>query len=131
MRRTALIVLLASLLTVGAVGCGGDGDADGDGTAASATTDETTTEGGETTAPDGGADGAAVFASAGCGGCHTLAAADTSGSVGPNLDDLRPDEDAVSAAVRGGPGAMPSFEGDLSDAEITAVAAYVAGSAGS
>ena len=96
------------------------------------TTDETTTEGDETTdTAEGEADGSAVFASAGCGGCHTLAAAGTSGSVGPNLDDLQPDEGTVEAAVRGGPSAMPSFEGDLSDAEIAAVAAYVAESAGS
>ena len=32
--------------------------------------------------------GKAVFASAGCGACHTLAAAGASGKVGPNLDDL-------------------------------------------
>jgi len=31
--------------------------------------------------------GKAVFASAGCGGCHTLAAAGSSGTTGPNLDD--------------------------------------------
>src|ERR671937_1181258 len=34
--------------------------------------------------------GAAVFASAGCGTCHTLAAAGSHGSLGPNLDKLRP-----------------------------------------
>ena len=32
-------------------------------------------------------DGKAIFASAGCGGCHTLKAAGASGNVGPNLDD--------------------------------------------
>jgi mono/diheme cytochrome c family protein len=31
--------------------------------------------------------GKAVFASQGCGGCHTFSAAGTSASVGPNLDD--------------------------------------------
>jgi cytochrome c oxidase subunit 2 len=36
----------------------------------------------------GGADGASVFASAGCGGCHTFAAAGSSGEIGPALDDL-------------------------------------------
>ena len=45
----------------------------------------------ERRAPAKGPDGAKVFASAGCGGCHTLAAADASGEVGPNLDDLQPD----------------------------------------
>jgi len=33
------------------------------------------------------ADGKSVFASNGCGGCHTLADAGTTGGVGPNLDD--------------------------------------------
>lgn len=132
MRRALLLVLLASLLAVVAVGCGGDDGSDADETVVTETTGQTMTEGGETTDTDEAeADGSAVFASAGCGGCHTLAAAGTSGSVGPNLDDLQPDEDTVEAAVRGGPGAMPSFEGDLSDAEIAAVAAYVAESAGS
>jgi hypothetical protein len=35
-------------------------------------------------------DGKKVFTS-NCGGCHTLAAAGTNGSVGPNLDDLKPE----------------------------------------
>ena len=35
--------------------------------------------------------GSAVFASAKCGGCHTLKAAHASGTVGPNLDQLRPE----------------------------------------
>lgn len=37
--------------------------------------------------------GAQLFASAGCGGCHTLAAAGTTGTTGPNLDEfLAPDD---------------------------------------
>ena len=39
----------------------------------------------------GGPDGEAVFAAAGCGGCHTLEAAGSTGNVGPNLDDAKPD----------------------------------------
>jgi mono/diheme cytochrome c family protein len=35
----------------------------------------------------GGA-GAQVFANNGCGGCHTLAAANAGGNVGPNLDEV-------------------------------------------
>ena len=50
-------------------------------------------EPGTTTEAGGGAEGdaaagEAVFASAGCGGCHTLEAAGASGAVGPNLDDV-------------------------------------------
>jgi mono/diheme cytochrome c family protein len=37
--------------------------------------------------------GSQLFASAGCGSCHTLAAAGTTGAVGPNLDEfLAPDD---------------------------------------
>src|SRR5947208_17028488 len=43
--------------------------------------------------------GRAVFLSAGCGSCHTLAAAHTSGQVGPNLDGLRPAFAQVQAKV--------------------------------
>ena len=65
-----------------------------------------------------------------CGGCHTLAAAGTSGATGPNLDELQPDAATVVAVVTSGSGGMPAFEGDLSAEEIEAVADYVATSAG-
>ena len=35
--------------------------------------------------------GAKIFQSAGCIGCHTLAAAHATGTVGPNLDQAKPD----------------------------------------
>jgi mono/diheme cytochrome c family protein len=80
-------------------------------------------------APYGGksatADGATVF-KANCGSCHTLSAAGTSGQVGPNLDDTTLSAADIEATVRSGRGAMPSFDGKLSDAEINAVAAFVA-----
>jgi mono/diheme cytochrome c family protein len=37
-----------------------------------------------------GGPGAQVFAGNGCGGCHTLAAANSGGSVGPDLDQILP-----------------------------------------
>lgn len=90
--------------------------------------EEETTTGGES----GGdaAAGAEVFASAGCGGCHTLEAAGTSGNVGPNLDELQPSEEQVATIVREGRGAMPSFEGQLDDEQIADVSAYVSENAG-
>jgi mono/diheme cytochrome c family protein len=71
-----------------------------------------------------------VFLSAGCSGCHTLKAADASGNVGPNLDTAKPLAALVAARVSRGKGGMPSFAGQLSDAQISAVAAFVASSAG-
>lgn len=92
------------------------------------------TETGETeTGGAGGAanaEGKAIFTQS-CAGCHTLADAAASGSVGPNLDEAKPDESAVAAMVRGGGGGMPSFGGQLEPAQIDAVAAYVAAAAGS
>jgi cytochrome c2 len=38
--------------------------------------------------PVPGGPGAQVFADAGCGGCHTLAAAESGGVTGPNLDEV-------------------------------------------
>jgi outer membrane protein assembly factor BamB len=92
-------------------------------TSTGTTTTTTTTTGG------GAASGKTVFTS-NCGSCHTLNAAGTSGNVGPNLDQLKPDEATVERQVRNGGGGMPAFEGRLSDAQIMAVAAYVAQNAG-
>ena len=72
-------------------------------------------------------DGKAIFTQR-CGSCHTLSAAGTSGQVGPKLDGIPLSATQIQAVVRSGPGAMPSFEGTLSDAEIKAVASFVAGS---
>jgi mono/diheme cytochrome c family protein len=82
--------------------------------------------GGEEEAPAGdAAAGEEVFASAGCGSCHALEAAGTSGQIGPNLDESQPDAELVEERVRNGAGAMPAFEGQLSDEQIADVTAYV------
>jgi mono/diheme cytochrome c family protein len=88
---------------------------------------ETTGGAGTTGAEEGGdaAAGEAVFASAGCGGCHALAAAGSSGTVGPDLDDTSPSFDKVVERVTEGKGAMPSFADRLSEQQIQDVAAYV------
>ena len=60
--------------------------------------------------------GKEVFATTGCGGCHTLAAAGSSGAVGPNLDDSKPARrSSPSTRVTKGQGGMPPFE-DSADA---------------
>jgi len=69
--------------------------------------------------------GAKVFDSAGCDGCHTLAAAKSKGTVGPNLDQLRPDAQRVERQVRNGGVGMPSFRNKLSTIEISQVAEFV------
>lgn len=89
----------------------------------------TTTTGGE---GEGGgeADGEAIFAEAGCGGCHVLEAAGTSGNVGPNLDESKPSQALVVDRVTNGQGAMPAFKDSYSPEQIAAVADYVVASTG-
>jgi cbb3-type cytochrome c oxidase subunit III len=80
--------------------------------------------------PGGPTDGKAIFASAGCIGCHTLKAAHATGTVGPNLDDAKPSKELVIDRVTNGRGGMPSFKGQLSQAQIEAVATFVSENAG-
>jgi cbb3-type cytochrome c oxidase subunit III len=65
-----------------------------------------------------------------CAGCHTLADAGTTGTVGPNLDQAKPPKSLVIDRVTNGMGAMPPFKGQLTDAQIQAVADYVSSAAG-
>jgi cytochrome c6 len=69
--------------------------------------------------------GKAVFASAGCAGCHTLKAANATGNVGPNLDQLKPAFATVVHQVENGGGPMPAFKGTLTQTQINDVAAFV------
>jgi mono/diheme cytochrome c family protein len=79
-----------------------------------------------------GTDGLKIFKGAGCAGCHTLAAAKSTGTRGPNLDQLKPSLSVaiVERQVTNGGGGMPAFSGRLSQAQIQAVAQYVYSSAG-
>jgi mono/diheme cytochrome c family protein len=92
------------------------------------TTTAPATTGGSTTpaAPNG----KQVFASAGCGSCHTLKNAGSTGTVGPNLDQLKPSESRVEHQVEFGGAVMPAFKGRLTPAQIKAVATYVSSVAG-
>jgi mono/diheme cytochrome c family protein len=69
--------------------------------------------------------GKAVFQSAGCVGCHTLKAANATGTVGPNLDEAKPPLSRIVDRVTNGKGVMPSFKDQLSDKQIADVAAFV------
>ena len=65
-----------------------------------------------------------------CQLCHTLKAAGAAGTVGPSLDELKPDLEQTLAAVRQGVGVMPPFSDKLTPEQIEAVARFVAKSAG-
>ena len=74
--------------------------------------------------------GKAVFESAGCTACHTLSAAGSTGTVGPNLDQAQPSFDLVVQRVTLGQGGMPSFQDQLQPQQIADVAEFVSSSAG-
>jgi cbb3-type cytochrome c oxidase subunit III len=76
-----------------------------------------------------GNDGKKIFQSQ-CASCHTLKAANATGTVGPNLDQLKPAQATVEHQVEVGGGVMPAFKGKLTPAQITAVAKFVADNAG-
>ena len=60
-----------------------------------------------------------------CAVCHTLLDAQSSGNIGPNLNELRLDKMRIMGAVTNGIGVMPPFEGVLSSEDIEAVVHYV------
>jgi mono/diheme cytochrome c family protein len=83
--------------------------------------------------------GQQIFTAAGCAGCHTFSPAKSSGTIGPNLNELKTQaanmekgktadeyiresiEDPGAFIVKGYPNAMPSFKGRLTDAQIKAL----------
>ena len=127
MKRLVLF-LLALVLVVALPACGGGEDESAEPETVEGTAPtETDGAGGEGNAENG----KAVFASAGCGGCHVFSDAGSTGTVGPNLDETSLDEAAIAEQVRNGGGGMPAFGDRLSDQEIADVAAYVSSAAGS
>jgi mono/diheme cytochrome c family protein len=138
--RLGLFVLVSVVLFVGTMfGVYYFAAMEGEGHETAAETHGTTTGGepgstGQTTtgaASEPAGDAAAgkdVFASAGCGSCHTLKAAGSSGTVGPNLDEAKPSFELVVERVTNGKSPMPSFKGQLTEKQIKDVAAYVVAS---
>src|SRR5207253_10574825 len=85
-RHVTLAVSAAAILGAGiAAGCGSQGVASPSPQTVQGSVPKETTP---TTAKGNPANGKAVFASAGCGGCHRYAPAGTSANVGPDLDKL-------------------------------------------
>ena len=66
-----------------------------------------------------------MFTTAGCSSCHTLKDAGATGTVGPNLDQVKPPLSRVVPQVLNGGTTMPPFKGTLSTKQIADVSAYV------
>ena len=154
MRRTALLLValvLALAAGVAAAGCGGEEEAtptpdtvtgtlptetETEPTETTATetepteTEPTTTEPGPAVEGDPVAGKEVFLGSSGCGACHTLADAGTSGTIGPILDDAKPSFELAVDRVTNGQGLMPPFSSSLSEQQIADVAAYVSQAAG-
>lgn len=123
MRRRILVGALVLAVALFGVGCGG-GD------------EEAATEGAPAAQgdPERGKD---VFAAQGCGNCHTLAAAGSTATIGPNLDDalqgqstdeIRESIVNPNAEIAEGfrSGVMPQDFGDkLSDQELNDLVAFL------
>jgi mono/diheme cytochrome c family protein len=89
----------------------------------------------------GGA-GAQVFANNGCGGCHTLAAAESGGTTGPDLDEVLPGQEEAeikesivepNAKIAKGypPHVMPeNFEETIPPEELEQLVEFLSESAG-
>jgi mono/diheme cytochrome c family protein len=128
MRRRQLTLGVAAVLAFAGVaaGCGSEGTTTATPQTVIGKVPRPTTP--TTTVPTKGdpAAGKEVFLNvAGCGGCHTLQAAGSTGTVGPNLDDKKPPLALILDRVTHGKGVMPSFSGSLSPKQIADVAAFV------
>ena len=134
MRRplTVLALLLAALALV-AAGCS-EGEVSATPETVEGTIPEETTGGGEDLPAleltGDAAAGEDVFASAGCGACHTLSAAGSSGTVGPNLDETQPSFELAVERVTLGQGGMPAFGEQLEPQQIADVAEFVSSAGG-
>jgi mono/diheme cytochrome c family protein len=138
MRRVATVaaLLLAALALLAVAACGGEETTATPETVVGSVPTETT-GGGDEDLPalsltGDAAAGKEIFTTtAGCAACHTLAAAGSTGTVGPNLDDAKPSYELAVTRVTKGQGGMPSFADQLSPQQIADVAQFVSESAGS
>jgi mono/diheme cytochrome c family protein len=69
--------------------------------------------------------GKRLFAAQGCAGCHTFKAAASTGTVGPDLDAVKPSPGRVLTQLRKPGGIMPSFATKISDKDKANLAAFV------
>jgi len=60
-----------------------------------------------------------------CTTCHALSDANSTGKIGPDLDELKPGYDRVIRSVTNGVGVMPAQKETLTTEQIQAVAFYI------
>lgn len=122
------LIVLVLMATAYTIGFNRGEDEAGQGAAATSQKGEPAAE--PAPAAAAGGQGEELFVT-NCGSCHTLGAAGTAGTTGPDLDTLAPDDAQVLSAIENGgagSGAMPADL--LQGKEAQEVAAYVAAEAG-
>lgn len=68
--------------------------------------------------------GKKVWVASKCGGCHTLKAAGSTGTIGMDFDYLKPTQSEVAGAVTAGGDIMPAYP-SLSVKQVNDLAAFV------
>jgi mono/diheme cytochrome c family protein len=124
MRRLAVL----AALVVALAGCGG-----GETAAPAPETVEGENPAATQTQPisEGDAEnGKKLYAANGCGSCHVLEDAGSTGEVGPNLDESQPDLPLAIERITNGRSPMPAFKDTLTEQEIADVATYVVEASG-
>jgi mono/diheme cytochrome c family protein len=134
-RALSILALLLAALALASAGCGGEEEATPTPETVQGELPTETTGGGSEELPaleltgDASA-GADVWSANGCSGCHTLAAAGASGTVGPSLDETQPSYELAVTRITLGQGAMPAFGDTLEPQQIADVAQYIVDSTG-
>jgi mono/diheme cytochrome c family protein len=128
MHRLLIATLALSALALATAACGGSSSSSSSSASSPAAPVSDTSASGAT---GDAAAGKAIFTDK-CGSCHALKDAGTTGAVGPNLDDLKPDLARVQHQVQNGGGPMPAFGNDkiLTAQQVLDVSTYVSSVAG-
>lgn len=129
MRRLPLLAL-ALLLALLLAACGASDDQDTSPETVQGETPTAETEDGGDGGEGDAEAGATLFDEQGCGSCHVLADADSTGTTGPNLDEAQPSFDAAFQQIQNGGGVMPAYGEQLDEEQIADLAAYVSERAG-
>lgn len=117
-RLVTVFVLLSALAAAGCGGGGGGGVDLGTGTGPEIQGD-----------PIAGHDAFILGTDPACGDCHTLAAAGTTGTGGPNLDETKPTFEEVVDAIETKHPDIPAYA-DLTPFFVENIAAFVSRNAG-
>jgi mono/diheme cytochrome c family protein len=129
--KVAAVIVLASVALL-AASCGGKKSAATTTVQTSLTATTSTTGAAATTTPTVKLEkltgspiaGKKVWIASKCGGCHTLKAAGSTGTIGMDFDYLKPTQVEVAGAVTAGGDIMPAYP-NLSVKQVNDLAAFV------